>query len=314
MSVTRRFLLATIAVAFCFSIKSKAQVQVLEKDVFDKIQNGKTHVIVKSLVFPQVDEYTDVFKKYFNVTQGVDLIAEDNLVGNLVEGDSYFSFEAEKITGSSGGTAIFVYCNLWQPTKKMLKDKKFKIYHEEALAHIQLSVDVEAVKEIYTNNMDFNLDGDGHFYHWNPGLLKNYLQLLCAQLKTGKKTDFHDDMTDKSQIKALSTKTLYYPDENLNKMGMFVKAGKTVDTKDLFDDYKFNYKVISDKDLSDKILANEEEFYYFLFIRNSGSKLLLVVNSRTGEVIYSRYSKAVFAIKNVNSGDLKDLYKTVNKN
>lgn len=295
-------------------MQAKAQVQVLEKDVLNKIKNGKTHIIVKSLVFPHVDEYTDAFKKYFTVTNGVDLVAEDNVVGNLVDGDTYFSLEGEKIT-SNYGTAIFVYLNLWQPTKKMLKDKKFKISHEDALAHIQLSVDIDAVKGLYlSNSMDFNLDGDGHFYHWNPGMLKNYLQLLCAELKTGKKTDFHDDITDKTQIKELAAKTLYYPEDNLYKMGMLVKAGKTVDTKDLFNDYKFNYKVISDNDLGEKILTGDEQFYYFLFIRDSGNKLLLVVNSQTGEIIYSRYSSAVFGAKNAGSGDLKDLYKVVNKN
>lgn len=301
-----------ILVSLCFVNGVKAQVRILEKDALDKIKNGKTHVIVRSQSFPDAMLYADVFEKYFTVTKGVDLITGDEVVGNLVAEDSYFSLEAQKIT-SNYGTAIFVYLNLWQPTKKMLKDKKFKINHEDALAHIQLSVDIDAVKEVYGNSMDFNFDGDNHFYHWNPGILKNYLQLLCAELKSGKKTDFHDDITDKSQIRDLSTKTLYYPEDNLNKMGVFVKAGKTVDTKDLFDDYKFNYKVVSDKELGEKILKDDEQFYYFLFIRDSGSKLLLVVNSRTGDIIYSRYSGAVFGPKNVNSGDLKDLYKAVNK-
>jgi hypothetical protein len=197
----------------------------------------------------------------------------------------------------------------------MLKDKKFKVNHEDALAHIQLSIDLNAVKEIYVSNRDlnFNLDGDGHFYHWNPGLLKNYLQLLCAQLKTGIKTDFHDDSTDKNQIKNLSTATLYCPEDNLNKMGMLVRAGKTVDIKDVFEDYKFNYKSIPDKELGEKIMADAEPFYYILFVRNSSSKLIAVVNSRSGEIIYSRYDKSM-TISNLKSGDLKDLYKTINKN
>ena len=304
---------ATIVMAFCFFTYAKGQVRVLEKDVLGKIKNGKTHVIVKSQVFPDEETYADVFKKYFTITQGVDVIAADDVVGNLVAGDTYFSLEAEKIT-SNYGTAIFMYLNLWQPTKKMLKDKKFKINHEDALAHIQLSLDIDAVKDVYFESVSFNLDGDNHFYHWNPGLLKNYLQLLCTELKTGKKTDYHDDMTDKSRIKDLSTKTLYYPEDNLYKMGMFVKAGKTIDTKDLFDDYKFNYKVISDKELGEKILKDDEQFYYFLFIRDSGSKLLLVVDSHTGDIIYSRFSSAVFGAKNVSEGDLKDLYKAANKN
>ncbi|MGZ3751989.1 MAG: hypothetical protein ACXVIY_09020 [Mucilaginibacter sp.] len=312
MKRTSKFYLALL-VAGCLINRTHAQVRVLEKNVLAKIKDGNTHVILGSLTFPDAQSYADVFEKYWTVTKGIDVIEADKVAGNLVEGDSYFSLEAEKIT-SNYGTAIFMYLNLWQPTKKMLRDKKFKINHEEALAHIQLSVDIDAVKDIYFNSVNFNLDGDNHFYHWNPGLVKNYLQLLCSELQLGKKTDYHDDMTDKSRIKDLSTKTLYYPEDNLYKMGMFVKAGKTVDTKDLFDGYKFNYKVISDKELGEKILKDDEHFYYFLFIRDSGSKLLLVVDSHTGDVIYSRFSSAVFGAKNVSGGDLKDLYKAANKN
>jgi hypothetical protein len=312
MRNTGKILLATIVVAFCFFTEAQAQIQVLEKDVLSKIKDGNTHVIVKSLTFPDAQLYADVFEKYWTVTKGVDVIEADKVVGNLVEGDSYFSLEAEKITGSNGGTAIFVYFNLWQPTKKMLKDKKFKIGHEDALAHIQVSIDLEAVKAIYFNSLDFNLDGDGHLYHWNPGLLKNYLQQLCADLQTGKKIDFHDDVTDKVKLKELATRTLYCPDDNFNKMGTFVKAGKTVDEKDVFEDYKFDYKSISDKDLSDKILNSTEPFYYLIFLRNSTSKLIEVVNSQTGEAIYSRYDKSMF-IQNLKSGDLKDLYKAIKK-
>lgn len=312
MKISNKFYFVLLTIG-CFTARAQAQVQVLEKNVLDKIKDGNTHVIVKSLIFPDAQQYADVFEKYWTVTKGIDVVEANKLMGNLVEGDTYFSLEAEKIT-SNYGTAIFMYLNLWQPSKKMLRDKKFKINHEDALAHIQLSVDIDAVKDVYFNSVDFNLDGDNHFYHWNPGLLKNYLQLLCTELKTGKKTDYHDDMTDKSKIKDLSAKTLYYPEDNLYKMGVFVKAGKTVDTKDLFDSYKFNYKVISDKDLGEKILKDDEEFYYFLFIRDSGSKLLLVVNSRTGDVIYSRFSSAVFGAKNVSGGDLKDLYKAASKN
>jgi hypothetical protein len=311
MSILKKIYLPLIAM-ICFLSQTKAQVQVFEKDVLDKIKNGKTHVIVKSQVFPDADEYADVFKKYFTVTQGVDFIAEDDVVGNLVAGDTYFSLEAEKITGSSGATVIFVYFNLWQPTQKMLKDKKFKIGHEYALAHIQVSIDLEAVKSIYSNSLDFNLDGDGHLYHWNPGLIKNYLQQLCEVLKSGKKVDFHDDVTDKAKLKELSTKTLYCPEDNFNKMGTFVRAGKTVDVKDVFEDYKFDYKTISDKDIGEKILNDKEPFYYIIFLRNSTSKLIEVVNSQTGEVIYSRYDRSMF-IPNLKSGDLKDLYKAVKK-
>jgi hypothetical protein len=314
--------LCLLLIIFCFAGKALAQVAILQKDVLSKIQNGNTHIVVKSMDFPDAQLYLDVFKKYWTVTKGVDFITSDKLVGNMVEGDSYFKLEAIKETGYSGSNAIFVYLNLWQPSKKMLSDKKLKIGHEEALAHIQLSVNSDLARAVGVNvvsvsfsnkDLDYNLDGNGQFYHWNPGLIKNYLQLLCATLKAGKKLDFHDDITDKAQIKNLATSTLYCPEDNINKMGTFVRAGKTVDVKDVFEDYKYNYKLLSDKELSEKILADGEVFYYILFVRNSTNKLIAVVNSATGEIIYSRYTVSM-TISNLKSGDLKDLYKAINKN
>jgi hypothetical protein len=165
-------------------------------------------------------------------------------------------------TNSRGAMGLFIYLNLWQPTKKMLKDKKFNIYHENALAHIQISTSADN----FVHGFDFNFDGEGHLYHWNPGLIKNYLQLLAIELKSGKKTNFQDDVTDKTQIKQLRTKTLYFPESNINKMGMFMAQGKTVDKKDLFDDYKFNYKVLPEDELGEKYwpMGNNFIMHYLL--------------------------------------------------
>lgn len=310
MQTFRKFCVAIIATLLLCSY-SKAQIQVLQKNVLAKIQNGHTHVIVPSRVFTDADNYEDVFKKYFNVTQGVDFVSADNVVGNLAEGDSYFTLETAIVSSSSGATAIYEYLNLWQPTKKMLKEKKFNIYHENALARIPISYDTEGIKAILKAT-SLNFDGDGHFCHWNPGIIKNYLQQLCSMLKSGKKSDFDDDITNKATLKELSTKTLYCPEDNFTKVGLFVKAGKTVDEKDVFEDYKFEYKPISDQDLSEKILSEREAFYYLIFLRNVSSRLIEVVNSQTGDVVYLRYNKLSLT-PNLKSGDLKDLYKTIKK-
>ncbi len=299
----------------CSGIAAHAQVQVLEKGVLEKIQNGHTHVVVSDIHFPTSSEFLSVFKSYWTLTKGVDFISANDLPGNLIAGDTYFSLETLRVTGSYGGSAMFIYLNLWLPTEKALKDKKFKVGHEDPMAHILLSADVETILHGYFADKDFGFDFDarGHIYHWNPGILKNYLQLLAFDLKTSKKIDSQDDITDYSQLKLLKGQTLYCPEDNLNKMGTFVKVGKTVDIKDVFEDYKFNYQSISDKDLGEKIMAAKEPFYYLLFVRNSTSKLIVVVNSITGEIIYSRYDKSM-SIPNLKSGDLKDLYKTINKN
>jgi len=313
MSNLNKSFFFTVILLFFF-IQLKAQVIIFEKNTLEKIQNGETHIIVGDPHFPHADEFLEVFKKYWTITKGVDYIAKENLTGNMVAGDTYFSLEANVVTGSNGGGNIYVYLNLWQPTSKALKDKKYKISHEAGLAHVVLSVDVSTMVDSYfgAKNLKFDFDGGGHFYHWNAGFLKNYLQMLVTQIKTGRKFDYHDDITDKSQLGLLKNQTLYCPEDNLNKMGTFVKIGKMNDIKDIFEDYKFNYKSISDSDLGEQIMKDTEPFYYLLFVRNSNSKLVLVINSRTGELVYSRHSTSMSAA-NLKSGDVKDIYKVVKK-
>jgi len=75
-------------------------------------------------------------------------------------------------------------------------------------------------------------------------------------------------------------------------------------TDKLFEDYKYPYKVIPDMELSDKILTETDPFYFLLFVRVGSGKVIMVINSKTGEVVYSRYHSMFYNLK---SGDLKDL-------
>jgi hypothetical protein len=305
-----------LLIILCLSIKVKGQVQIFEKNSIEKIKNGTTHVVVKDVHFPHSDEFLAVFKKYWTLSKGVDIISVDDFEKGLAAGETYFSLSGLTIKGGGAGASIYNYLDLWVPSEKSLKkDRKFKITDEISIAHIPLSIDVETVTKEFKGGkaIDFDFDGGGHIYHWNPGLLKNYLQQLTAQLLTGKKVDFHDDFIDKAKLEALKTKTLYCPADNLNKMGTLVKVGKMVDVKDVFEDYKFKYEVITDAELGQKIIDDSEVIYYLIFLRNSTSKLIAVVNSRTGEIIYSQYHQSM-TIPNLKDGDVKDLYKAVNKN
>ena len=310
-----KFFYLSLLVFICFAARTRAQVEILEKNVTEKIKNGHTHVIVSDVHFPNSEQFLSIFKQYWTLSKDVDFVSVKDLPANIVAGDNYFVLETLRLTGFSGSSAMFIYLDLWLPNGKALKDKKFKIDHGDQMAHVLLSADLGTILSGYFASQDFGYDFDagGHIYHWNPGILKNYLQLLSARLQIGKKDDYHDDITNKEQLKLLKNQTLYCPEDNLHKMGTFVKEGKTVDIKDVFEDYKFSYKSISDHDLGQKILDEKSPFYYLLFIRNSTSKLIAVVNSVTGEIIYERYDKSM-SIQNLKSGDLKDLYKAINKN
>ncbi|WP_299578745.1 hypothetical protein [Mucilaginibacter sp.] len=299
-----------LAASFCSTVN--AQVEIFSKNSLEKIKGGNTHVIVNDLSFNRSSEFYTIFKKYWTVTKSVEFLKADDLQNNLVAGDTYFSLENLLITSDKYGGNSYFYLNLWMPDEKVLKKgREFKITNEISIAHIQISVDAKATLDGYMShkNYGFDFDGGGHIFNWNPGILKNYLQQLSTLLQKGKKSDFRDDLANKDQLHNLSSQTLYCSEDNFHKIGVFMRGNKNVDPNEVFEAYKYKYKILKKDELEDKILADEVQFFYLLFLRNSSSKMVAVVNSRTGEIIYNRYkSLMAFILK---SGDLKSLSKAI---
>lgn len=311
--------------------RAKAQIEIETKNALEKIKDGKTHIIVQDINFPRSVEYYRIFKKYWTVTKDVDFIKWDDLDGNLVAGDTYLSFERWVGTVSQGVSVATTYLNIWTPSEKEIRKQKHADINSNAvsIANIYLDESTESLvkkfrEKDYTNvkfdkagpYSQYDFDGGGSLLNWSPGIMKNYLQLLCRQLQTGKKYSFGDEITNKAELQLLKNKTLYCTNEVLNKMGFFAgvnkirtDAEKSAEIKTLFEDYHYDYKVLTSSELEDKILDDKEPFYYLIFLNSSkAGKFLGVVNSRTGDVVYSR-CKALSV--NLKPGDLKDLYKEI---
>ncbi|MDB5122793.1 MAG: hypothetical protein JWP94_922 [Mucilaginibacter sp.] len=304
-----------LAAALCFLCLSQAmaQIQIFSKNALDKIKDGTTHVMVGDADFPNSAEYYRVFKKYWTVTKGVEFLKESDLKENIKEGDSYFRLENVVIHNYYMGRypAQFFYLNLWIPSDRGVKKPgKFSIYNETAIAHLQTSVRyLKGDSHILT----FDFDGSGHISNWNPGTLKNYLQRLSTALQKGEKMNT-DDITNKDELKLLRSQVLYCPEDDFITMNMFGKLGTYTDDEiaDLFKSYQFQYKTITNRELEDKILADKEPFYYMLYFRGLSVGIMIgVVNSRTGELIYSKTKSSTY--NSMKSGEIKDLYKAVNK-
>jgi hypothetical protein len=114
---------------------------------------------------------------------------------------------------------------------------------------------------------------------------------------------------NEQELNKLKTSTLYVPDYVLVKFNMFTgDESKQHKEEDLFEDYKLKYQVLSTKKLNDNILSDPAGFYYLLYVKSSTDKFVSVVNSKTGEIIYSEYTGVKYNLK---PGDLKDLYQKI---
>ncbi|HWZ02923.1 MAG TPA: hypothetical protein VNX40_04880 [Mucilaginibacter sp.] len=316
-SLLRYFAITSILFLFSLNL-ANAQVDGLSKNSLEQIKEGHTHVIVGDLNFSQADRYLEVFKKYWTLTKGIDFIKAADLQNNMIAGDSYFNISTFTYTGSEGQYSVSNYMDLWIPKEKALKKAKdFSIYDENILLRAHLSADLGTMLLVHgaslsmKKNPDFGIDfdGGGHFYNWGPGMLKNYLQQISAQLQNGKKISYDDELEVKSQLQNLKADTLFCAQNNLIKMSR--KDDKNFDPADIFKDYEFKYKVVSDKEIQEKIVSSNRSFYYLILFRTTNSKTIYVINASSGEIVYARHHG--MASENLKSGDLEDLDHVVRK-
>ena len=145
-------------------------------------------------------------------------------------------------------------------------------------------------------------------YNFNLGYIKNYFQQLNDKLIKGENLIVKNDVINKSELKKLKTKTLYVPDWMLRKINGtkgFLK--EVLSPKELMKKYPYKYLVVSNEEINDKIL-NKEEFYYLMHTQIYHMKLVSVINSLTGEIVYLNMNSMVF---NVKDSDISKLVKEI---
>ena len=149
------------------------------------------------------------------------------------------------------------------------------------------------------------------FLNYDLGNLKNNFQEVNRLLLAKEFCGFNHETTT-SELKQLKNKVLYLP-EYLKKE-YFIRP---VEFK-LFDEEKLNkilsaypYKIefISEKELEDKIL-NNEDIYYLKF--GFEYRYFHVINGKTGAIVYQNYSNGMMKT-NLTQSDFKDLVKAINK-
>lgn len=125
-------------------------------------------------------------------------------------------------------------------------------------------------------------------YDNKAGFLYNNIQNMNNHITKEIKVSFFSEPEVSNQISKLKTDSLYIPFDLYCLYTFKNLREKNKNNFEKFkDDYDFPYNVLSSEDISNKIV-NGEEFYYLRFNLIETEKLVQVVNSKTGEVIYSR--------------------------
>ncbi|WP_298474506.1 hypothetical protein [uncultured Maribacter sp.] len=147
------------------------------------------------------------------------------------------------------------------------------------------------------------------FYNYNLGFVKNYFQELNQRLLDSQNLKIEGGIKKEDKIAELKNKTLYAPEWVLMKYNaMAATYGKTRTKEDLFGKYEHTYEVLPNADLNEKILEGDD-FYYLMHTQFNQKKIISVIHSTTGEIIYLTEDGSY----NLKDSDLKDLSKLINK-
>lgn len=139
------------------------------------------------------------------------------------------------------------------------------------------------------------------------GFLKNYFSLMSTKLLSKSLQDGYADFENKTELAKLKTQKLYIVSDVKEKNMGFNRDDRDID--ELTADYKYPKQFISSEELNDKIV-NGEEFYYLFYNQDNSKKIISVVNSKTGELIYNTLDRMSFVIK---EKDFKELNNIVSK-
>ncbi len=187
---------------------------------------------------------------------------------------------------------------LWRNLKK----EKPALLNEDVLAYIELGTHWRMSKEleqrISIDAFEYICKTDTIVREWSWGYLKNYLQEINRNLVANKSRWRFESEVDKENISKLNSQILYVSSDVKNHFDGRAK-------EDPFTEYKGKkIEMISPEDLSEKILTSEKPFYYMKVYMPSSDKIVTIINSATGEYLYSDYSGMAYFFKDK---DVKEL-------
>lgn len=303
------------------------QIELTNVEKIAKIKNGTTYVTMKDISTKTAKEYIEIFKKYWTFSK-IEFINHSERGEYFSETSSFLTFKALQVTKTTSSGMTYsnsnIYLELWTlgdkyfTASKRKRNRSVRFFGKELknengiinVARIELYTDFETL-ERPSNVFDFDYCGEGHIRNWGPGLVKNYVQALNSLLEKGKPHSLYNYIANKKKLKKLRKETLYIPDYLLIKFAKFSgDESERHEKNKLLKNYKYKHSFLSIDQLNSKILKDEEPFYYLVYVKSSTDKYMTVIDSRTGEIIYTKYKAVSY---NASKKDFKILSQIISK-
>jgi len=245
----------------------------------DKLKEFKK---TKTVFFHRKDDDPEllekILKEVWTLTE-IEVASYRKMPAYLKEkGYSYFSINAKWYEYSNIPEYLYIDLKLWMHEGN----------DERVLSEISLDSD-STILNVFKENKDEPVEGLLHLYtdakigNWQPGFLKGYLKFINNQIIKNEEHEKYERVKNVEELNNLSKKTLYIPEYSL-------KDSEKSSIEKTFEDYHYKYQVLSDEELSNKIINDEQPFYYLSFVYLGAKGVLSIYNSKTHKMIYNRFS------------------------
>ncbi len=295
--------------------------------VFDNLKKTKTVFVVPTQL--NAEEYKAVIKEVWDFNEvvfvdqetynneGEKYISSDNSILRLVDN----GYTKEKTGGVMGpgtrtvGEYIVFKFMMISDFQNIKKNKKGKLKYDALnIAEIFFTPNIRMRQDISSKMRIGSMDKinekygeEPGFYNFDMGYVKNYFQELNRRLSNSENLVMEDGIEKDEKIKELKEKTLYAPKWILKKYNALAATwGKTREPEELFGKYGHTYEIIDNNDLNSKILKGED-FYYLMHTQFNQKKIVSVIHSLTGEIIYLKEDGSY----NIKDSDIKSIAKLI---
>ncbi len=275
----------------------------------EKFKKTKTIFVLSNIHEKKV--YEDILNSVWTVTP-YEIVDIENFNRANYFGSQYsiaelggFTRTIQMKTGSY--TSLFTYIDFFMYNGKEiseevqgLSEKKLERKYEDILSEAKIEIarfyvypKDDFIKTSISKKMDEivnSLFSEDVFFNYSPGLLKNYFQKINNLIESGEKFWMYE-FDYLPELKKLAHNTLYVP----SYVGIKYNPWKASDgdselenIEKMFKKYEYDYTVIPDEELNQKIM-NNENFYYLRYVRMTAERFLQVVEAKTGEIIFRLY-------------------------
>lgn len=274
-----------------------------EKD-YESFKKSTTYFVIPPFDTDKKSQYEEILKKTWTVTPiKIVTFKEAEAINNSTD-KSFIKLTGVKINDGLGVTYSFYY------QISMFYENKKQELIEKSIAKIEFNVKYSAYNHLVSNRYDLNalakyMYSNNIYHNYDFGFIKNYLSSVNECLLNNKPKQYRMKEKDKAELSKVIGDTLFIPD--------YVCDHPDAKLENALSDAKFKYKVITAKELNNKLLTCKNTFYYLNYTRSGYYKLMNIVSSTDGKFAFSFFDSIGLSVNNqvMNAGDTRQLNKVL---